>query len=204
MGGYTCAHESDDAMYTTHYDWQYCKGMHVGETYEIHWPHSNLGECGTKWQYQYPFIDGVLCGATKGGLSVDQAVEAVFTSKTAKIGVMGQVFTIVNPKSDDLRYDYPGWNMLGSWNTDLAEDIAIYQGSTTGQTANNDECRWTGGMVTWHVDRKCHLVSAKAFDKLCEQMLTIPKDDMEPDVWPHGSRILVDPAYVSDVPMTRK
>lgn len=201
--GYTCAHDSNDAMYTTPYEWKYCVNMHVGETYEIHWPHSNLGECGTKWQMQYPFIDGVLCAATKGNLTVQQAVDSVFTGQTTKIGVMGQVFTIVNPDSANLAYDYPGWNMLGSWNTDLAQDIAIYQGSTTGQTANNNECRWTGGMVTWHVDRECHKISAKSFDNLCKQMLE-QADDMSPDVEPHGSRILVDPKYVTDVPMSRK
>ena len=37
------------------YDWKYCKNMVVGETYEVHWPHSEMGACNTKWQYQYPF-----------------------------------------------------------------------------------------------------------------------------------------------------
>ena len=27
------------------YDWKYCKDMHVGLTYEFHWPHSSLGAC---------------------------------------------------------------------------------------------------------------------------------------------------------------
>ena len=40
------------------YDWKHCSGMQVGATYEIHWPHSNLGACGTKWQYQSHFMDG--------------------------------------------------------------------------------------------------------------------------------------------------
>ena len=30
----------------------------AGLTYEIHWPHSNLGACGTEWQYQTHFMDG--------------------------------------------------------------------------------------------------------------------------------------------------
>merc|ERR1719199_1064456 len=37
------------------YDWKYCKDMHVGLTYEFHWPHSSLGACQTPWQYQYHF-----------------------------------------------------------------------------------------------------------------------------------------------------
>ena len=46
------------------YDWKYCSGMHVGYTYELHWPHSNMGDCPTaanpwpKWQYQSHFMDG--------------------------------------------------------------------------------------------------------------------------------------------------
>lgn len=31
---------------------------HVGFTYEIHWPHSSLGACGTPWQMQSHFMDG--------------------------------------------------------------------------------------------------------------------------------------------------
>jgi len=44
------------------------------------------------------------------------------------------------------------------------------QGSTTGQINGNLVCRGTGGMVTWQVDRGCHLISAKAFDRLCKRM----------------------------------
>merc|ERR1719161_2643887 len=32
------------------YDWKHCVDMHVGETYEFHWPHSAAGACGTPWQ----------------------------------------------------------------------------------------------------------------------------------------------------------
>jgi hypothetical protein len=109
---------------------------------------------------------------------------------------------VVNDGTDD--YDYPMWNMLGGWNPELATNVAVYQGSTTGQSADNDQnCRATGGMVTWHVDRHCHKVSAKAFDNLCKQMLEIA-DDMSADVEPHGSRELVDPKYASHEIMSRK
>lgn len=201
QAGYKCP-TTNDAMYTTEYNWQYCKDMHVGETYEFHWPHSNLGECGTDWQFQSHFLDGVLCAATKAGMTVSQAADAIFTSKTAKIGVMGQVFTIVNA-AGDARYDYPAWNMLHGWNDGLATDVAVYQGSTTGSAANNDDqCRGYGGMVTWHQDRNCHKVSAKAVDELCRVMLT-QSDDMSEDVEPHGARELVDPRWTTNVIMTR-
>ena len=46
------------------YEWEHCSGMHVGYTYELHWPHSNVGLCPSlgnaspKWQYQSHFMDG--------------------------------------------------------------------------------------------------------------------------------------------------
>ena len=52
------------------YDWKYCSGMHVGYTYELHWPHSSHGMCPTagdahpKWQYQSHFMDGAPPGFT--------------------------------------------------------------------------------------------------------------------------------------------
>ena len=44
------------------YEWKHCEGMEVGETYEVHWPHSPLVpvELSTN-QYQTPFYDGVFC-----------------------------------------------------------------------------------------------------------------------------------------------
>jgi hypothetical protein len=40
--------------------WQHCIGMHVGETYEVHWLHFSEGACGTTPnQYQTYFYDGV-------------------------------------------------------------------------------------------------------------------------------------------------
>eukprot|EP00966_Prymnesium_polylepis_P103576 2398098-Prymnesium_polylepis.1 len=38
------------------FEWKHCKDMVVGETYEVHWPHSAAGACGTRWQYQEPFV----------------------------------------------------------------------------------------------------------------------------------------------------
>ena len=55
------------------YDWKYCSGMHVGYTYELHWPHSNMGDCPTaanpwpKWQYQSHFMDGASHSASLPG-----------------------------------------------------------------------------------------------------------------------------------------
>merc|ERR1711972_290157 len=58
--GYACHHyNAQDPKFTTPYNWQHCTGMHVGETYEVHWPHSAIGACHTPHQFQTPFYDGV-------------------------------------------------------------------------------------------------------------------------------------------------
>lgn len=59
--GLQCHHYDElDPKFTSHYDWKHCVGMEVGETYEVHWPHSAAGMCGTVHQYQTPFYDGPL------------------------------------------------------------------------------------------------------------------------------------------------
>ena len=63
--GFMCHHyDNTSEASTTEYEWKHCKDMHVGETYEIHWPRSAAGACGTPHQYQSPFYDGVFCRLT--------------------------------------------------------------------------------------------------------------------------------------------
>mgnify|MGYP002821698638 CR=1 FL=1 len=194
------------------YDWKYCKDMHVGLTYEFHWPHSSLGACQTPWQYQYHFLDGVLCGATQGGVDIATAA-ALLGDKTHGIGVEGQVFTIVNGMGGDAVR--PTWDVLNGWDRQAAKDVAYYQGSTTGDAVQSgahagDKCRGTGDLVTWHVDRECHTLEASTMDEMCRRMLVISADDMSPDVIPHGARetvvaALTDPAEDHpDYPGTRR
>ena len=194
------------------YDWKYCKDMHVGLTYEFHWPHSSLGACQTPWQYQYHFLDGVLCGATQGGIDIATAANAL-TTKAHAIGVEGQVFTIVNGMGGDAVR--PTWDVLNGWDRQAAKDVAYYQGSTTGDAVQSgahagDKCRGTGDLVTWHVDRECHTLEASTMDEMCRRMLVISADDMSPDVIPHGARetvvaSLTDPAEDHpDYPGTRR
>jgi len=187
-------HDSQDDLVAHEYDWKYCVGMNVGLSYEVHWPHSSLGHCQSEWQYQEPFMDGVLCKATMGGVDIATALELI-GDRSVGIGVEGQVFTIVN--SDDpssSAYLRPTWDAMNGWDQTLATDRAYYQGSTTGDAADNDDvCRGTGGAVTWHVDRKCHLLEAATMDNLCRQMLLVATDDMSIDVHAHGARETVTP-----------
>merc|ERR1712113_916798 len=187
-GGFRCHHyDEKKEMFTKPYDWKHCKDMVVGETYEVHWPHSAAGACGEVNQYQTPFYDGVFCNLPLESflkLSPQQIANAV--------GVQGQIFTVVNDES----YYYP--DMMRGWIVDgeYGKDIHYYTGSTTGTSRDNKICS-AYAPITWQVDRKCHLISASSFDKLCYDMKQ-QRDDMEYDLHAHGSRILVDDKYVAN------
>lgn len=186
--GFQCKHyDEKNEIYTKPYDWKHCEGMTVGQTYEVHWPHSAAGKCGTPNQYQTPFYDGVFCN--------DEAVAAVLEGKINTwdaIGVQAQIFTIVNDES----YYYPDLIRGMIVDGDHGADLGIYTGSTTGTTRNNKVCS-NYAPISWQVDRKCHLISASSFDKMCADMKA-QRDDMSPDVHAHGSRMLVSNKYAAD------
>jgi Delta carbonic anhydrase len=174
--GFQCRlYDEKDPKFTTKYEWKHCVEMEVGQTYEVHWPHSAAGACGTLNQYQTPFKDGVFCNAN------------LLTSTSAQIGVQAQVFTIVNDES----YYYPDLmrGMIVDSSSQFGADLAMYTGSTTGDKINNTVCS-PYAPITWQVDRKCHLVSASTFDKMCADMKA-QRDDMSDDLYAHGSRTLV-------------
>jgi len=175
--GFRCHHyDANDPKFTTEYNWQHCVNTHVGETYEVHWPHSQAGACGTPNQFQSPFYDGVLCHISKlGDLS----------KLPSQVGVQGQVYTIVN----DEAYFYPDLLRGMIVDGDFGKDITAYTGSTTGTTRSNEKCS-AYAPITWQVDRTCHLISASTFDKMCADMKQMG-DDMSMDLHPHGARELV-------------
>ena len=184
--GFQCKlYDESDTKFTKPYEWKFCTDMEVGQTYEVHWPHSAAGACGTPNQYQTPFADGVFCMIDK------------ITATHSQIGVQGQVFTVVN----DETYYYPdlmrGMIVDGSGDANsMGVDVAKYTGSTTGTSVDNTICSQYAP-ITWQVDRKCHLISASSFDKMCADMLS-QRDDMSTDVYPHGSRELVNDTYAAD------
>jgi len=189
--GFQCRHyDSSKEMFKPNYEWKYCKEMLVGETYEVHWPHSAAGACGTDWQMQTPFYDGVFCK--------DGVISIAPLNTYEKIGVQSQVFTIVN----DEKYYYPdlikgAYVADGKW-----KDVAKYTGSTTGTSRDNSICsRYSP--ITWQVDRKCHLISASSFDKMCKDMKAI-KDDMTDDLHAHGARWVVSKEMTSNNQQSRK
>lgn len=188
--GLACHHYNPtNEIFTKPYDWKHCVDMHVGETYEVHWPHSSLGACNTPWQFQSPFYDGVFCYGN----------DALYGSLTAQdiahnIGVQAQVFTIVN----DEDYYYPNlmWGMIVDARNSMGTQITSYTGSTTGTSRNNVQCS-NYAPITWQVDRKCHLISASSFDKMCADMKQ-QRDDMSSDLHAHGAREVVLPKLNAD------
>jgi len=180
--GYQCKlYDANDEKFTKKYDWKHCKKMEVGQTYEVHWPHSKLGACGTPNQYQYPFPDGVFC-------NIQEVDVATLDTKdlASHIGVQAQVFTVVNDES----YYYP--NLINGMivGGEHGTDMAVYTGSTTGASVDNDKHCSLYNPITWQVDRKCHMISASTFDKMCADMMG-QRDDMTKDIEPHGARELV-------------
>lgn len=173
--------------YTTEYNWQHCVGMKVGHTYEVHWPSSALGACGTPYQYQTPFYDGVFCG-------YDGVSELPLQTVASAVGVQAQVFTIINDES----YYYPDLirGMIVDEKSDFGKDMAAYTGSTTGTSRDNKICS-NYNTVTWQVDRTCHLISASSFDKMCADMKQ-QVDDMSDDLHAHGARELVQDALAAN------
>merc|ERR1712174_79966 len=97
---------------------------------------------------------------------------------------------------NDEAYYYPDLMRGMIVDGDFGADVAKYTGSTTGTTRDNEICsRYTP--ITWQVDRKCHLVSAKSFDKMCKKMLD-QKDNMKDDVKPKGARKVVHSDLVAN------
>jgi len=189
--GFRCNYyDANDVKFTKAYTWLHCDAsMKVGETYEVHWPHSAAGSCVTPWQYQSPFYDGVFCN--------DDAVALVLAGTIKMpdaVGVQAQVFTIVN----DENYYYPDLikGMIFDTAKGMGQKITAYTGSTTGTSRSNTICsKYTP--ITWQVDRTCHLISASSFDKMCADMKQ-QADDMSSDLVAHGARELVSTPLSAD------
>lgn len=160
--------------------------------------HSAAGDCGTPHRHQSPLCDGVFCNFPFGE-DAEESPEstnlrnAILTDLPQFVGGEAQVFTI----ADDEGYYYPGLMRGMIRSGDFGKDVAImYTGSTTGTSRNNEVCS-AYGPITWQVDRKCHMISASTFDKMCADMKT-QKDDMSSDLHAHGARELVADDLTAD------
>jgi len=184
-GGQCYLYDEDDDMFKNDYVWKHCTNMEVGQTYEVHWPHSVHGACDTDNQYQEPFYDGVFCHFKENGKMGKYADVPL----SHQIGVQAQVFVVVNDENfyeEDL---FKG--MIVNATSGTGKDIAYYTGSTTGQSRNNTICSQYGP-ITWQVDRKCNKISASSFDNMCKTMKAQRDETLgSKDTHPHGSRVVV-------------
>lgn len=167
--GFMCSNEGLTEEQLKPYDWQHCQGeMHVGKTYEVHYVHSTAGTADS-------LDDGL--GTAAGGRGLANPM----------VTVNAQIFQIVNDVGvhDDS-------DLVHGWDHTDHDEAVMYAGSTTGTSVDNTVC--SPYAVSWHVDLKCHLISAASFDNMCKDMKELY--NMENDLYPHGSRILLDEQFV--------
>jgi len=174
--GWQCAdsvEEHDQSGMWAPYEFQHCKDVHVGHTYEIHYVHGTGGPKDTA----HPMSGGL------GG--------ALFETRNPSIIVQAQVYVVVNDDS----YGVAG--SLLDFQHGADTDVVAYTGSTTGTSFNNEFC--SPYEISWHVDRACHRVSAKSFDAMCQSMQeTYSGGGYEGgDLEPHGSRTILSPDWVA-------
>jgi hypothetical protein len=175
--GFMCPTTGLTSEQLADYKFQYCKGqVSVGKSYEVHYVHSSAGY-GEEMLKGLTDIDGIddgLGGAANGrGLLNPMVV------------VQGQVYQIVNNASEVA-------DMLHAWTVVGHDNAVMYPGSTTGQSHDNSVC--SPYSITWHVDKACHRVSPASFDNMCKMMKE--RYGLEVDLYPHGSRKILDPKYV--------
>jgi len=174
--GFMCPRGELTADQKVAYDFKYCKGeVEVGKSYEIHYVHSSAG-----------YSEADLVGADIDG--IDDGLGGAANGRgmlNPMIVVQGQVFQIVQGGPSIA-------NMLEGWTVVDHTDSVMYPGSTTGQSHDNEVC--SPYAITWHVDKACHQVSPESFDNLCKLMKETYS--LEADLYPHGSRKIVDEKYV--------
>jgi len=173
--GYMCDYTASSS--TTH-TWQWCKEVEIGKSYEVHFVHSSAGYSPehTAHSSTDELQDGL--GGAAHGLGI----------LNPTVAVEAQVFHIV--PNDEPNVDAHE-DIVYGWPAEERHAVS-YMGSTTGPSHDNTHC--SPYVVTWHVDLKCHKIRAEDFDKMCKAMKDTYK--MENDLHPHGSRGIVDPAYV--------
>merc|ERR1711865_1253280 len=156
-----------DFEFKKSYTFKHCKGtVTVGKSYEIHYVHSSAG-------YDADHLEGADIDLMNDGLGGAANGRGMLNPM---VTVQAQVFQIVNdgtanPKIDDMIH---GWQTAG-----VGANGVTYSGSTTGQS---------------HTNSVCSPYAATSFDNMCAMMVSTYK--MEADLYPHGSRILLDPKWV--------
>lgn len=183
--GYMCSSANLTDAQKEPYTFQHCKGdVAVGKSYEVHYVHSSAGTHpagdDTTEATSDLMADGLGGAANGRGLLNPMVV------------VEAQVYHIVNDES--LTSASSDSHILHGWSVETHDKAVMYAGSTTGGSHDNTVC--SPYAITWHVDLRCHQVSASDFDKMCQEKAA--KYNLYNDLYPHSSRVLVSSAYVVD------
>ncbi|KAJ1461547.1 hypothetical protein M885DRAFT_558700 [Pelagophyceae sp. CCMP2097] len=147
--------------------------------------------------YDFQYCQDVQVGQTyeldwvysTGGTNVTDGLGGAFVRQAnPAVVVQAQVFLVVNDEAYDIE------DLATGWASSLATDAVKYLGSTTGSSYDNEVC--SPVMVSWHVDRACHFISAASLDATCRVM----KEDygLDQDLEPHSARDLVLPEWTAE------
>ncbi|CAJ1454551.1 unnamed protein product [Effrenium voratum] len=168
------------------FDFEHCKNVSVGNTYEFHWVFSTGA----------PLV-GLRDDGEEGQLGITDGLGgALNRTINPKVIVRGQACRIINNASLDteekIGADYA--DFLTQWRQPPLGQGVRYMGSTTGNSLDDEVC--SPIEVNWHVDTKCCTLSAQAFDRTCKAMYD---EGLREDLKPKGSRAPVSAANSATV-----
>lgn len=182
-------YDKDDSRYNPElnsFKWKYCTNTTVGETYEFHWPSSAFGSSTLDDEglaYQGAFPDGLLCNANQD--VIDAIAEGGAQTFANSLAVQAQIFTVIDDDAYDMDPDEVIAGMVVREDrgvpgtpSKMGKRLTAYTGSRTGGSFGSSKYDPNRGCdpispVTWHVDRQCHLISAKTMDQVCGRMMDI-------------------------------
>ncbi|CAJ1454553.1 unnamed protein product [Effrenium voratum] len=168
------------------FDFEHCKNVSVGNTYEFHWVFSTGA----------PLV-GLRDDGEEGQLGITDGLGgALNRTINPKVIVRGQACRIINNASLDTeeKIDADYADFLTQWRQPPLGQGVRYMGSTTGNSFDDEVC--SPIEVNWHVDTKCCTLSAQAFDRTCKAMYD---EGLREDLKPKGSRAPVSAANSATV-----
>ena len=151
--GFFCGLDDFPSSDLQDFDFQFCKNVSVGYTYEFHWVFSTGAP-----------LTGLRDEGDEGQLGITDGLGgALARTVNPKIIVRGQACRIINNQSlVDVEADYD--NLVNQWRQPPLGKAVRYIGSTTGTAFDDNVC--SPLEVNWHVATECCTLSAQTFDRL--------------------------------------
>ena len=150
--GFFCGLDDVPSSGLEDFNFQFCKNVSVGYTYEFHWVFSTGAP-----------LTGLRDEGDEGQLGITDGLGgALARTINPRIIVRGQICRIINNQSlVDVEADYN--NLVNQWRQPPLGQGVRYIGSTTGTAFNNEVC--SPLEVNWHVDTECCTLYAQTFDR---------------------------------------